>query len=306
MPSSLENFPLASITDGLTSYIQYLFGDPKHIPADYRWNSSDRESRITISGPFVIDKERPMAAPFIVVERSGFQFENRTIDNLKSAKENVFMSDEKVLIADGGVSITVGSGAASEASSIANYLAVQIQADRHGIISTLGFVRNLNVQSISPETPVFKDSEVKRWEVVLNISVSLQMGWMDYRVDPVVWEELSIRAVDSEKYYASDSGIVMTGSDLLTDPSANFGFELTNNPQLLTREMNMGWYYIQFDGDASIYNIEEVTSPTSLKLSFHDSEGNKIPFNPDESKVNSKYKLVWNSVHLHVEIPTRK
>ena len=95
MPSSLENFPLALITDGLTSYIQHIFGSPKHTPDDYRWNVQDRQSRITISGPFVIDKERPMAAPFIVVERSAFSFNNKVIGDLKSGQENVFLPDEK-------------------------------------------------------------------------------------------------------------------------------------------------------------------------------------------------------------------
>ena len=306
MPSSLENFPLATITDGITSYIQFLFGSPKHTPSEYRWNSRDRESRITISGPFVIDKERPMAAPFIVVERSGFQFENRTIDNLKSAKANVFLDDEKVVIADGGVSITVGAGAASEASSLANYLAIQIQADRKGIMETLGFLRNLNIVDISPETPVFKDSEVKRWEVVLNVRTSIQMGWIDYEVDPVKWEKLSVRAIDKEEHYESVTGITMSGSDVLTDPNANFGYNIDNTPQLLSREMDMGWYYIRFDGDGSVYDVAEIIDGNRLRLTFHDSEDNKVPFNPEESKVDNKYELVWNSVHLHVELPTKK
>ena len=306
MPSSLENFPLALVTDGIISYIQHMFGDPKHVPADYRWNANDRESRITISGTFVIDKERPMAAPFIVVERSMFNFENRTIDNLKGAEKNTFLSDEKMIIADGGLSITVGSGTASEASSIANYLAIQIQADRHGIISTLGFIRNLNVVSVSPESPVFKDSEVKRWEVILNLSTSIQMGWIDYEIDPVKWTKLSMRAIDTKKYYESNTGIVVSGNSILTDPKANFGLEVDNNPQLLSRELDKKWYYVQFEDNSNIYYVDRIISNNELELSYHDSDGNSIPFNPNESTVNKGYKLVWNSVHLHIELPNIK
>ncbi len=305
MPSSLVNFPLATISDGVISYLQFLFGSRKHTPEDYRWSPHQRQTRVTISGPFVFDNERPMAAPFIIVERTPFTFDNRVLDNLKSAKENVFLEDEKVLIADGGITLKVGAGAASEASSIANYLAIQLQADRKGIMQNLGFVRNLNIVDVGSEIPIVKDSEVKRWEVTLRLQVSMQMGWKDLEVDPVKWKSLAMRTVSKEKSYHSDVGVVTTGSANLEDPSANFGLETTNVPQLLKKELDKGWYYVRFDGDEKLYNVESIVNKNKLSLSYHDANDEKVPFNPPESSVNKKYNLLWNEVHLHIELPRK-
>ena len=304
MPTSLENFPLAVLTDGIISYVQYLFGNPKITPSEYRWNTNDRESRITISGPFVIDNERPNSAPFIVVERTPFTFQNRTIDNLKSAANNTFEDDEKVVIADGGITITIGSQVASEASSIANFLAIQLQADRHGIMTTLGFLRNLKISGISNETPVYKDSEVRRWTVTLNVFASLQMGWK-YEYEPgTPWKQLELRAIDNEYKFLS-KGSVESGRDIIRDSTADFGFEITDSPQLLRRELEYRWYYIQFEDSSKLYVVEEIVSNNELRLSTVDKDGNKIPYSAEESGIVD-YKLLWNSVHLAVNIPTKK
>ena len=310
MPTTLENFPLANLADGIISYIQWIFGNPEVTPDAYRWNKDDRQSRIVISGPYTIDKEKPMSSPYIVVERTNFRFENRTIDNLKSGQENVFQETDKVVIADGGLSINIGSQVASEASSIANFLAIQLQADRHGIISTLGFVRNLNIESVSPETPGFKDSEIKRWNVVLNVSASLQMGWRTFPIDGDKWEKLSLRAIDTTHFYESSSGNIMTGRDTIIDPHATFGFENTDKPQLLEKEFDKGWYYVLMEDDPTetYYDVIEIVNDTELRLgtrveNFDPNNKQYIEFTPEESKVNVKYKLLWNSVHLHVELP---
>jgi len=314
MASTLENFPLALVTDGIISYIQWIFGNPEITPDEYRWNSSDRESRIIISGPYVIDKEKPMAAPFIVVERTGFNFENRTINNLKSAKENVFTEEEKRVIVDGSISINIGSQVASEASNLANFLAIMLQADRHGIKSTLGFIRSLKVTSVSSETPAFKDSEIKRWTVGLSLFVSIELGWKNTPLVENKWDKFSLKTIDKQHYWESNNGAVRVSSDILLDESANFGFETSNEPQLLRKEFNDYWYYISFEYENHevLYQVLEIVSSTELRLGLEvmrdsiDNPREFIPFNPEESKVKVNYKLLWNSVHLSIEIPTIK
>ena len=122
MPALLLNFPASAVVDVLLSYVQWVFGNPDLIPDDYRWTVEDRDSKIRISAPFVIDNEKPMSAPFIVVERGGFVFANRVIDNLKGADANVMTNREKVDWMDGTMNVICGSGSAGEASSLSNFL----------------------------------------------------------------------------------------------------------------------------------------------------------------------------------------
>lgn len=302
MAQSLENFPLALVTDGIISYIQWLFGNPEIVPDDYRWNENDRESRITISGPYIIDNERPAAAPYIVVERTGFNFENRTIDNLESASINTFDKKEGVMIADGSININVGSQVASEASSIANFLAIMLQAERKILMNTLGFLRNFRVDGISQERPVMQDSDIRRWVVSLNIFASIELGWkQEVKGEP--WTSYTLRAISTEHYYESNTGITTSGSDLFVDQNADFGFETTNNPQLLRKEFEKGWYYIKLGNE--LYDVYEIVDNHTLRLRKEIGDNEYIPFNPDDSSVNVEYKLVWNSVHLSVSGPRK-
>ena len=310
MPASMLNFPIANIVDALLSYTQHLFSNIELTPAEYRWSSDDRASRIRICAPFVIDNEKPMSAPFIVIERGGFEFEDRMIDNLKSANANTFLDPNYVTICNGMVNVTVGSGVASEASSIANFLALMYQADRHGIIKVVDFLRNLKHTSVGPEIPVIKDTEVRRWEVTITLFVSLQMGWISTlkEIGPV-WNKFAmygIKNVDTTPL--SVSGIISEGSDLLTDSTKNFGLLTTDDPQLLEQELAKGWYYIKFnnignDVPEQIYPVVEIVDERTLRLLTHDVDNNSIPWSAPASLTDVEYELYWNNIHLYVEVP---
>ena len=247
MPASMIGFPFANVVNSLLSYTQHLFSNPDITPADYRWSSDDRASRIRICAPFVIDNEKPMSAPFIVLERSGFEFEDRVIDNLKSADANTFAEPNYTSICNGTVSVTVGSGVAAEASSIANFLAIMFQADRHAIIKNVNFLRNLKHLGVGPEIPVIKDTQVRRWEVTLTLFVSMQMGWIGHTREVELWNKASIREGNIQgSSPLSTHGIISEGSDLLVDSTKDFGFLVTNDPQILEKELNNKWYYIRF------------------------------------------------------------
>ena len=302
---SFTNFPLKAVVDGIISYTKWLFLNEDITPPSYRYSENDRASRLRIQGPFIIDNEKPMSAPFIVVERGTFAFANSMIDNLKSATPNTFEMKQKVDIMDGYINVIVGSRSASEASNIANFLAISYQSDRHGIIDQLKFVRNLNYVDVSPEIPVFKDAEVRRWEVTLRLSVSMQIGWATTIREPEPWNKVSIYAVNSNWGSSSNSGIVAAGLDTLTDANANFGFLEANDPRLIEKELQEGYYYINFADNAygQHYPIAEIVDPNTIKLLTHDANGDPIPYSAPESAVDLEYELYWNCVHIRGDIP---
>ena len=304
--STLTNFPIASIVDGILSYLQHLFSSIELTPADYRWDPDDRKSNIRIGAPFVVDNEKPMSAPFIVVERGNYQFDDRIIDNFSSADANVQSNPNYTSICDGYINIICGSRVASEASSLANFISMAIQADRHGIIETLKFLRNLKQVDISPEIPVVKDTEVKRWEVTARFFTSLQMGWIRGEQEIVLWKKAAIYVddkIDKNNQFSSN-GEINTGSDTLIDQTKDFGPYITNNPQLLEKELEKGWYYIRFKDNSynQLYNISEIIDNHTLRLTTHDISGNVVPWISTETKINTSYDLLWNDLHLYTEI----
>lgn len=303
MPVPLINFPLQSIVDGLISYLQFTFAKVDKVPPAYRWDPKDRASKIRISAPFVIDNEKPMSAPFIVVERGPFKFQNIAIDNLKSAQPNTFEGKRKDDIMDGSVNVICGASVASEASNLANFLAINFQADRHGIAGNMPFVRNLRYDTVGPEIPVVKDTEVRRWEVTLSLFVSMQIGWINILREPVQWNKVNLYGVNTGGEMHSDKGIVSEGNDILTDATQNFGILPTSDPQLLEKELAEGYYYIQFTGNSQIYPIAEIVDDNNLRLLSHDTDHSPVPYSAPESLTDVEYQLWWNCVHIRGEIP---
>lgn len=307
MPVPLIHFPFSAVVDGIISYIQYVFGNPDITPPEYRWNQDTRATRIRIQAPFVIDNQKPMSAPFIVVERGSYAFQNRTLDNLKSADANTFTNKKYSDIADGYVNVICGAGVAGEASSIANFLAIIIQANRHGVVANLKFVRDLHYIDCGPEIPVVKDTEVRRWEVTLRFAASIQLNWFKtfHEPEPLIFEKAGIYGLHNEPTVDSDKGIISEGVDTLVDSTKDFGHLITNSPQLLEQEFDRGWYYIRFKDNTQdqLYTIVEIVNPTTLRLQTHDADGNPVAWAASESAIDVEYELLWNSIHLHVELP---
>jgi len=302
-PAIAKDFPLSLIVDGLISYLQWAFNNPDIIPPEYRWESDERASRIRICAPFVIDNQKPMSAPFIVVERGGFAFANRTIDNLKSQSHTTGEDTERVDWADGVVNKTFGSGVASEASCLANIVAILLQSDRHGIMSTLRFVRNFKYSNVGPEVPVVKYAEVHRWEVTLQIEASLQFGWIHTQTDIEPWNKADIINTDDGTF--SEYGETTEGSDIFVDSTKNFGTSVDHDPQLLPTELSKGYYYIRFSDNpnAQLYTVKEIIDNHSLKLVTHDEDDAEAPWIAEETDDELGYYLLWNHVHVHVKIP---
>lgn len=305
MPVDLKSFPVAAIVDLLLSYLQHNFSNIELTPSEFRWNNDETQSLIRISAPFVIDNAKPMLAPFIVVERGGFVFSNSVIDNVKKAKANVLTDVERVDWMDGTVNIICGSGVATEASCLANYLAIMFQADRSAIMKTSKFIRNLNYVDIGPEVPVVKDSEVRRYEVTLRLKASLQIGWCYTERKPVQWNSANIFMTEKPYLSTSEDGQTTAGSALLVDNTKNFGNLITNDPQLLQKEFDAGWYYIKFKDDTTneLYTIIEIVDANTLKLQTHDVNDLPVNWSASETKTGVEYDLIWNSLHIHTKLP---
>jgi len=300
MPASMTLFPMSAVVDGVLSYLQKIFGDPDITPSEYRFDRDGRISKIRVSGPFVANNDKPMSAPFVVVERSGFSINNLTIDNLRSADENTFENPSHTHILEGSITITCGSSIASEASNLANFIAIMLQADRNIIKSVLKFVRKFDTVSIGPETPVVKDNEIRRFEVVLQCSVSIQQGWVKRMTNLTQFNHADIK--DTFPHDTSIAGVITAGSDHLVDSTQNFGVLLENSPQLLPKELAKGWYYIRFDGSNQLHTVVEIVDNHTLKLKSKDANNVFAPWNPLVNKSNVKYSLLWNNVNLSVEI----
>ena len=296
-------FPLATIVDGLLSYLQWAFGNPDIMPPEYRWDSDDRSSRIRISSSYVIDNEKPMSAPYIIVARDSFTFANRIIGNLKSQSPVTGEVTEGVDWMDGMVNITFGSGVASEASNLANIVALLMQSNRHGICTTLKFARNMKYVGIGPELPIVKYEQVHRWETTLNLFVSLQFGWIMRQTELTPWNSADIINQKVEDF--SENGETEEDSDLLIDLTKDFGTFVTNDPQLLPAELAKKWYYIRLSRNSSkqLYTIVEIVDNHTLRLATHNEDDEEVPWLSDETATGVKYDFLWNHVHIHAKIP---
>ena len=180
------------------------------------------------------------------------------------------------------------------------------QADRHGIIKNSTFIRNLNYIGIGPEIPVVKDTEVRRWEVTLTLTASIQMGWLHTLREPVLWESVAVYNTKRPAESYSEEGVVTQGSDTLVDASKSFGFLESNDPQLIESEFDKGWYYIRFKDNEydQLYTIVEIVDENTLRLQTHDEDNNPVAWSAEESASGVEYDLLWNHLNIHMELPT--
>ena len=301
MAAIIRNFPLSNVVDGCISYLQFLFANVDIVPDEYRWVEDDRATKIRISGVFVVDDEKPFSAPFIVVERGMFQKDDRIIDNLKKADANTFENKEGNTIWDGSINMIFGGRSSAEVSSLANFVATQIDADRKGIQGTLTFVRNIRSMTVGPEVPTKKRDEIIRWSVTLTLFVSLQMGWRNELIDPLKANHITLKHIAKQFMTEGTAGETTEGEDILVDNTKSFGFTTGDDPQLIQKEFEGGWYYVRFD--TKLYKVTKIVDEHTLKLVNWDQYQAEIPWEAPETATNVSYQLLWNSIHLSIQVP---
>lgn len=305
MPAILSNAPIATVVDSIVVYLQQTFSDPKKVPKEYLWDDNPSRSSISISSSFPENDDTPERVPSITVDRSALSFPRIAVNDEKSVSANTFETEEKVVTCDGGLNVTITCGSASEASSMANFLAIMFISDAPAIKTVVSFIRRFRPVGVSAEMPVKRSAEVERWQVVLSIEVGIQIGWFrDYEEAPEKWKRMELVAVSKVHAFESAYGSVFAGSSSLKDFEAKFGFENDSNPKLIESELNGGWYHVIFEGSPQRYKVVSLKSENEIQLQAVDSDNNPVPFNPLVNGINKKYKIVWNDIHLAVNIPT--
>jgi hypothetical protein len=302
MSAILNQSSLTRLSDGLISFIQHLFGSPDMTPGEYRWSPDEQATKIFISGPFTYSRQRVGSMPTVTVTRGPFTYENRTIDNFKGADANTYENPERVEILSGPITVICECGAGDEATAMAQYILLELQANRLKMKSHMSFLHRLLWTGITPEQPVKEEAEITRWQCSITLQCSIYTGWIQRETGLTRFNSILLRNADEN--WDSIYGSQTQGSDLFVDNSADFGVTATNSPQFLQQELAKKWYYVSFDG-AKMYTIESVVNNKTLQLSHVDENGNNVPFNPTETKSDVKYKIYWNTVHLGIGLPKK-
>ena len=292
MSAVLNQCSLTSLSDGIISFIRYLFATPDITPGEYRWSPDEQATKIFIAGPFTYSRQKVGSMPTVTVVRGPFLFENRTIDNYKGADANTYENPEHVEILSGPITIICECGAGDEALSMANYILLELQANRKKMKEKMTFLHRLLWTGISPEQPVKEEAEIVRWQCSFTFNASIYLGWLTRTTGFNMLGSIDIK--NAEKGWESTFGSVTQGSDLLVDNSADFGTLNTNEPQMLSSELSSGWYYISFDG-CKMYKIDEIVDNKTLRLNGYSAE----------STSNTSYGLYWNTVHLDIALPNK-
>ena len=141
-------------------------------PGEYRWNSDERATKIFIGGPFSYSRQNVGSLPTVTVARGPFTYENRTINNYKGAEDITFNNEEKVDILTGPITIICEAGAGDEATSLAQYIMTEIQANRHNIKKHMKFLHRIVWVGITPEQPTKEEAEISRWQCSVTSTIS--------------------------------------------------------------------------------------------------------------------------------------
>ena len=288
------------LTDGLISYIQYLFKTPEITPDDFRWNADETQTRIFISGPFTVGRQKAGSIPTVTVMRSDFSASNLVNDHLQSARANVFDKEVRMDMMNGGVSIVCECGAGDEAQAMAVFVFLQIQGNRKNLVQGMPFLHRILGMSISKEVPVKESAEIERWQTTINIDVSLYLGWIRKEEPLPQWTESLV--YNTSKFY-DGTGTITLGSDKISDTGSFFGFMTVNYPQFLQAEFDAGYYYVLLD-DGRRLDVAEVVDPHTLRLTKRDDAGKVSAYAADSTRT-LPYKVVWNSIHLYTEFKNK-
>ena len=303
MGDKVLNFPLIAISDGIISYLQYVFGSADISPSEYRWNADDRQTRIFIGAPYTITRDKVSDYPSITVARGAFRFQNQFINNFESADANSFENPQYRDLIEGPLSIICEAGAGPEATGLAQFVAVLLQSNRHAVTGALGYVHKYTWVGISGEEPVKEEAEITRWQCVLTINMIVYQPWFKRESEPQPWNKMNIYTVKTPPEWESDYGQLSIGSPYIVDNSADFGFNTTDNPQLLQSEYEKGWYYVTFsESSPKKYKVVELVNKNTLKLTYVDENGDEQVLSPTANS-QVAYKLHWNSIHIDIELP---
>lgn len=309
MAAPQMGYPIGNVTNFILGYLKnIIFNNPDMVNANWEYiPGNDRASKIRISGPFVIDDQKPYSQPFIVVERGEFSFKNRVVNDIKKADPNTTENEERVLIPDGVVMITCGSASSLEASSLANFVLIALNAGREkSVYAGSKFIRFLRCVTVGPEVPVSKGNKIHRYEVTVAFQVGLQFGIATLPDDPQKFNKFSLSAVKKPYEYNGSHGEIVNGSPIFTDNKTKFGEDVLFYQQ----ELDDNWYKVfvrsRPELELVIDSINYEPAQTwgySLNIKIRQEDGTYLPWNPDFDMSDVEYSIWWNNVHLFFNYP---
>jgi hypothetical protein len=122
--------------------------------------------------------------------------------------------------------------------------------------------------------------------------------------ETIPYNKAELWNIGSPPHYTSHTGTIVTDEATLYDANANFGIYTSNNPQLLQRELSKKWYYVTLGDSKRLYPVDSIIDEHTLKLIDRNKDDVEVPFSASESKDNLTYNVLWNTVHIHVKLPT--
>lgn len=289
------NLPAGNLTSLLIDYNQRVFGDDDQTPDIYRWSSNGRETRINIGGPYVIDEAKPFNIPAIRIKRGDFKINTRMNDNFIEAKDTFSEISTKGYIYEGPVTIIVSARTPIEATNIAQYVSMRMQNDRHRIIHTGKFLRNLHINGISDEQPKEAQGKVHRYEVMIYAWASIMSLITEKPIDVPPFNILSMHG-EGEYFEGVVNGA--SGDNYVVDTEHTFGTDNTFDFYFDPTELSNNKYYIRFGG--YVYQVTGIRDANSLFISGRDEDDNVIAgWTLSEDVTNAEYELFWNVNNIH-------
>ena len=149
----------------------------------------------------------------------------------------------------------------------------------------------------------------------MRIFVSLQMGWIEVDREYSAWNKAGMYGVKriDDSNPTSEHGSITLDSDLFVDTTKDFGVYVTNDPQLLEKELAQGWYAIRFRSTDNnnlyvtpdqLYTIVEIVDNHTLRLQTHDVDNNPVAWSAPATASDLVSDLTWTHMHLKIEIPS--
>ena len=304
-----DHYPIAGVVGFLCGFLQeIIFSNPDIAPTVWRYekSSTGRTSKIRISAPFVIDNAKALSQPYVIVERGEFSFNNRVINDSRTAEANTTDEEERVLLPTGVVLMTCGSRSAQEASSLANFITLVINAGKNSIYTGSQFIRLIRTLTIGPEVPVWKGHEVQRYETTIAFEVGLHFAFRLTTIEAEKMNKFSVEGVRLPYELNGTKGEFTQGSGVFTDTTVKFGEDVLFEPGALSEKM----YQVGFPGGNPRVYIDSINYEPgesygySLNLVTVDETGKVFtPYAAPADAENLEYVIKWNEFKLFFNYP---
>lgn len=284
--SFLEDMNTVKSIKVIIDFLQFVFKNV--VPDQFRWDPDEKRTKIVIGAHEVFGLENAGAILKIAVVRSGFSMEHRTINQARPAP-NTYGQKSFADLMDGTISVVVEAGTSEEATGLATFCGLVINANRAVIIKEAKVFHGLKLRTVSEERTVDMQSKPTRIQCAAILDAPLNVSWMTDKKTGYIFGEMNMQHMDTEIVFLSHCSIT-AGSKILLDSNANFGYFNTNRPQFTEKDLLEGWYTVRFKVSGEEYKIKSVVALDRLELV---SEMKK-------TETDLEYDIIYNSMYFEV------